>query len=83
MRPYIHAKQIFIIPLRMGGCARIKAYEEMGKAIVSTRVGTEGLPVIHGKYVILADQPHEFAESVIHLLGIRLLRTWKACQRVR
>jgi len=40
----------------------------MGKAIVSTRVGVDGLPVEHGKHVLLADQPQEFSECVIRLL---------------
>lgn len=76
IRPYIRPKQVFIIPLRIGGGTRIKIYEAMamGKAIVSTRIGTEGLPVMHGKHVLLADQPQEFAEAVIRLLGDPIAR---------
>ena len=70
VRPYINSHAVYIIPLRIGGGTRIKAYEAMamGKAVVATRVGMEGLPVTHGENVILADQPEEFASAVVHLL---------------
>jgi glycosyltransferase involved in cell wall biosynthesis len=40
----------------------------MGKAVVSTSVGAEGLPVRHGGNILLADTPEDFALSVISLL---------------
>jgi polysaccharide biosynthesis protein PslH len=40
----------------------------VGKAVVSTTVGAEGLDVHHGKDMMLADSPASFAESVIALL---------------
>jgi glycosyltransferase involved in cell wall biosynthesis len=40
----------------------------MGKAVVSTRIGAEGLPVTHGENVILADKAEDFADAVIRLL---------------
>jgi glycosyltransferase involved in cell wall biosynthesis len=40
----------------------------MGKAVVSTRVGVEGLPVRNGENLALADAPREFADAVIWLL---------------
>src|SRR5262249_6406199 len=57
-------------PLRIGGGTRIKAYEAMamGKAVVSTTVGVEGLPVTDGENVILADGAKAFAEAVVTLL---------------
>jgi glycosyltransferase involved in cell wall biosynthesis len=70
IRPFIGRHALYIIPLRIGGGTRIKAYEAMamGKAVVSTRVGVEGLPVKHGEHVVIADTPAEFAEAVVHLL---------------
>jgi glycosyltransferase involved in cell wall biosynthesis len=47
----------------------------MGKAVVSTSVGAEGLPVRHGENILLADTPRDFAGSVISLLGDSNLRT--------
>jgi glycosyltransferase involved in cell wall biosynthesis len=59
-----------VIPLRIGGGTRIKAYEAMamGKAVVSTRVGIEGLPVRDGENVVLADAPEDFAGAIARLL---------------
>ena len=69
--PYVHSHKVYIIPLRIGGGTRIKAYEAMamGKAVVSTTIGMEGLPVSHNKNVLLADTPESFAHSVLELLN--------------
>ena len=40
----------------------------MAKAVVSTTVGAEGLPVTHGRDVIVADEPARFAQAVVHLI---------------
>jgi polysaccharide biosynthesis protein PslH len=40
----------------------------MGKAVVSTSVGAEGLAVRSGENILLADAPNDFAQSVISLL---------------
>ncbi len=40
----------------------------MGKPVVSTQVGAEGLPVTSGENILLADQPEEFAGRVRELL---------------
>ncbi len=36
--------------------------------MVSTTLGAEGLPVRHGKNILLADEPHDFAAAVVTLL---------------
>jgi polysaccharide biosynthesis protein PslH len=71
VRPFISKHTLYIIPLRVGGGTRIKVYEAMamGKAVVSTRIGVEGLPVRNGEHVVFADSPEEFANAVIQLLG--------------
>jgi polysaccharide biosynthesis protein PslH len=70
VRPFVRRHAVYVIPLRIGGGTRIKAYEAMamGKAVVSTRVGIEGLPVRDGEQVVLADHPEEFAAAVARLL---------------
>jgi len=70
VRPYINSHAVYIIPLRIGGGTRIKAYEAlaMGKAMVSTTVGVEGLPVRHREHLEIADTADEFANAVIALL---------------
>ena len=70
VRPHMARGAVFVIPLRIGGGTRIKAYEAMamGKAVVSTRVGVEGLPVRDGENLILADDPEAFATATARLL---------------
>ncbi len=76
VRPFIARHALYILPLRIGGGTRIKVYEAMamGKAIVSTSIGTEGLPVEHGREVWLADGAESFAEAVVHVLQDRTAR---------
>jgi len=61
---------VFIVPIRIGGGTRMKIYEAMAmeKAIVSTRVGAEGLPLTDREHIYLADEPEEFARAVLKLL---------------
>jgi glycosyltransferase involved in cell wall biosynthesis len=40
----------------------------MGKAVVSTSIGAEGLPVRPGENILMADDPDAFAQSVVSLL---------------
>jgi len=65
------------VPLRVGGGTRLKIYEAMavGKAVVSTTVGAEGLDVHDGRDVILADSAVRFAEAVTTLLSDADLRS--------
>ena len=70
VRPTMAAAAVVVVPLRIGGGTRIKILEalSMRKAVVSTRVGAEGLDVIDGQHLLLADEPDEFADSVCRLL---------------
>jgi glycosyltransferase involved in cell wall biosynthesis len=70
VRPYVRDAAVYVVPLRIGGGTRLKIFEAMAmaKAIVSTTVGAEGLPVIDGTHVRLADEPQAFADAVIELL---------------
>ena len=68
---HLREAAVVVVPLRVGGGTRLKIYEAMavGKALVSTTIGAEGLDVHDGKDVILADSPVDFAESVVTLLN--------------
>jgi glycosyltransferase involved in cell wall biosynthesis len=70
VRPYMKEAAVYIVPLRIGGGTRLKIFEAMamGKAVVSTTVGAEGLPVTDGEHVRLADEPAAFARAVVHLM---------------
>jgi sugar transferase (PEP-CTERM/EpsH1 system associated) len=70
VRPYLDAAAVVVVPLRIGGGTRLKIFEAlaMAKAVVSTTVGAEGLPVASGEHLELADDPASFARAVIELL---------------
>ena len=70
VRPYMEEAALYIVPLRIGGGTRLKIYEGMAmeKAIVSTSIGAEGLPVTNGTEIVLADTPESFAGNVVKLL---------------
>jgi glycosyltransferase involved in cell wall biosynthesis len=59
-----------VVPLRAGGGTRLKIFEAlaMGKAVVSTTVGAEGLALTSGREYVAADDPRAFAGAVVSLL---------------
>ncbi|MCK6624789.1 MAG: glycosyltransferase [Anaerolineae bacterium] len=71
VRPYLAGASVYVAPLRVGGGTRLKLLEAMimGLPIVSTTVGAEGFPVMHGRELILADEPEQFAQEVLALLA--------------
>jgi sugar transferase (PEP-CTERM/EpsH1 system associated) len=70
VRPYLREASVVVAPLRIGSGTRLKILEAlaMGKAVVSTSVGCEGLDVRHGQHLLVADDPSSFARSVVRLL---------------
>lgn len=76
VRPYIASAAAVVVPLRAGGGTRIKIFEAMaaGAPVVSTSIGAEGLPVLHGRHILLADEPEDFASCVARLLREPSLR---------
>ena len=77
VRPFLAQAEAMIVPLRIGGGTRIKICEAMatGIPVVSTRVGAEGLPVTHGRDILLADSPQDFAKCVGDLFSNTELRS--------
>lgn len=71
IRPFLSRGAVCIVPLRIGGGTRLKIFEAMamGKAVVSTSVGAEGLPVQSGENILLADTPEAFSDAVVSLLN--------------
>jgi len=69
VRPYMEKAAAYIVPLRIGGGTRLKIYEAMAmeKAVISTSIGAEGLPVEDGKELMLADTKEGFAQAVIQV----------------
>ncbi len=71
VRPYMAEAQIMLVPLRIAGGTRLKILEAfaMGKAVVSTPEGAEGIDAVPGKEILIADTPETFAGAVIELLN--------------
>jgi polysaccharide biosynthesis protein PslH len=76
IRPYVTRSSVYIVPLRVGGGTRLKILDAMamGKAIVSTTIGAEGIHATNGKNILLADDPCEFADRTLELLKSPALR---------
>ncbi len=71
VRPYLREAACVVAPLRVGGGTRIKILDAwaMGKAVVSTALGAEGLGARDGHCLLLRDGPAEFGEAVVALLA--------------
>jgi len=71
IEPYYAETQVFMVPLRIGGGSRIKILEAlgMGRAVVSTTTGAEGLDLESGRDLVLEDDPIAFARQIADLLG--------------
>ena len=70
VRPWLERANVVIVPLRIGGGTRLKILEAMamGKAVVSTSLGAEGLDVVPERDLLLADGASAFVEQIGRLL---------------
>ncbi len=70
---FMNSKSIMVVPLYSGSGMRIKVIEGMalGKPIVSTKVGTEGISTTTGKNIIVADEPKSFNRAIFELVENR------------
>lgn len=71
VRPWVRKGAVSVIPLRVGGGTRLKAFEAMalGCPVVSTDIGVEGLPVEPDTHFIAANDARTFADAVVALLA--------------
>lgn len=71
VRPYVHESAVFVVPLRMGSGTRLKVLEglSMGKPMVSTSIGCEGIDVADREHLLIADGADAFADAVLELMG--------------
>ena len=87
VRPEIAAATMSAIPLRVGSGTRMKAFEAMamGRPVVSTALGVEGLDIVPSEHFLLADTAEEFARATLRLFddpALRLRLTLAARARV-
>lgn len=76
VRPSIAQSWLSIVPLRIGAGTRLKIIESLalGTPVVSTSKGAEGLSVTHGKNILIANTPSDFADAVVKILTNSRLR---------
>ena len=76
IRPPLAHAACCVVPIRIGGGTRLKILDAwaMGKAVVSTSIGCEGLDAIDGANILIRDTPAEFAAAVAAVLNDDRLR---------
>jgi glycosyltransferase involved in cell wall biosynthesis len=69
--PYYERSAVAVVPLRAGSGTRLKILEAMalGRPVVSTSVGCEGLDVEHERHLLVADDAEAFARQTARLLA--------------
>ena len=70
IRDYYRKAQVVVVPLRTGVGIRGKILEawSVGKAVVATSLACQGIRAVHGKNVLVADQPADFSAWTTALL---------------
>ena len=76
IRPHLAQASCCVVPLRVGGGTRLKILDAwgMGKAVVSTSIGCEGLDAVDDKNILVRDEAGAFADAVVHVLANSVLR---------
>lgn len=76
IRTELARADVIVVPIRYGSGTRVKILEALAHRIpvVSTKAGAEGIDVTHGREILLADGPEEFAEACARLLQNAALR---------
>ena len=76
VRPYLQRAAAVAVPIRIGGGTRLKVVEglAMGKALVSTQLGCEGIAVRDGEHLLIGDGAEDFAAKVVALFEDPALR---------
>jgi glycosyltransferase involved in cell wall biosynthesis len=75
--PYLQEAAVFAAPIRLGGGMRVKVLEALsyGKATVASQLAIEGLDLVDGEHVVVADDDRSFADALVALLedpGLRV-----------
>ena len=73
--PYYAKCAVCVVPLRAGGGTRLKILEAMalGRPVVSTSIGCQGLDVVDGEHLLIADTAELFVEQTVRLLTDKVL----------
>jgi polysaccharide biosynthesis protein PslH len=68
---FMNSKQIMVVPLLSGSGLRIKIIEGMalGKIVISTTIGAEGIGCIDDKNILIADTAEDFVKKVAKVIN--------------
>jgi glycosyltransferase involved in cell wall biosynthesis len=69
--PFVQESRVLVVPMRAGSGMRVKILDAMarGLPVVSTSVGCEGIAVVQGEHLLIADSPEGFAAAVLRVLS--------------
>jgi glycosyltransferase involved in cell wall biosynthesis len=69
--PYFESAALMVVPVRVGSGMRVRILEALarGMPVVTTTTGLEGIDAVNGEHLLVADEPLEFAQAVVQLLG--------------
>ena len=67
---FMQSKRIMVVPLLSAGGIRVKIIEGMalGKCVISTSIGAEGIDAEDNKQIKIANEPEEFVNAITDLL---------------
>jgi glycosyltransferase involved in cell wall biosynthesis len=76
VRPYYQRASVQMVPLLIGGGTRLKIVESLclGTPVVSTTIGAQGLNLVNGTHLLLADKPAAFSAALVNMLTDPALR---------
>lgn len=82
VKPYLNQATLIIVPLSLGGGMRVKILEALaaGKPVVASSRAIEGLDLVNGEQVVLAESDDEFSQAICNLLDHLEKRTSLASQ---
>jgi glycosyltransferase involved in cell wall biosynthesis len=77
VRDYMARATALVVPLRSGGGTRLKILEGLsfGVPTISTTIGAEGLDLVNGEHILLADDAASFAAATVAVLSDAELRS--------
>ena len=73
--PYLCNADVALVPLKFESGTRFKILEAAacGIPVVSTTLGAEGIPVEHGRDILLADEAEPFADAVVEMIRDQII----------
>ncbi|MEM1214727.1 MAG: glycosyltransferase family 4 protein [Bacteroidota bacterium] len=71
--PFVNAHNLMVVPLLSGSGMRAKILEGMalGKVVITTSIGLEGIDARHKEHVLIANTPDQFQEALRYVLRSR------------